>query len=255
MSRTKCLTILAWLLLFSSALAVEVQVEVFELRSRSADEVVSLIGPHLPEGSVVTGDGATLVVRSTSGGLDQVRALLAKIDVAKKMLMISVRHGADFVSEKKIKSLPKLRRWQTTSREDSKDIQMIKTLEGEPAFITTGKAIPVLDYTYGLHGLGGLPAAGIRYEEVPTGFFAVARVVGDEVLLALSEERNNLARDGLYNINFNRSDANMRVPLGEWVQVAGTHTEIERNKNAILYSTGNRQKGKNEVFIKVEVLE
>src|SRR5688572_3259939 len=69
--------------------------EVIPLRYRSAQEIIPVIQPLLPRGGSVSGLQGQLVVRTTPANLDEIKRILATIDVAPRQLMITVRQDAD----------------------------------------------------------------------------------------------------------------------------------------------------------------
>ena len=65
--------------------------EVIELKTRPAGEVVPLIKPFLGSDEILVGKSYKLFVRAAPERLDEIRNLLAEIDIEPRRLMIHVR--------------------------------------------------------------------------------------------------------------------------------------------------------------------
>jgi hypothetical protein len=69
---------------------------------------------------------------------------------------------------------------QASASATSGDVQQLRALEGHPALIRAGKAVP-----QAVVGAAGAAATSPGYVEADTGFYVVLRVVGDVVTLEI----------------------------------------------------------------------
>ena len=91
MKRIK-LTIVICLLLAPTLQAASLTT--IELRNRPAEEIIPIVKPFLAPGDVITGHGYKLFLRASPTTVDEVRGVVDALDVAAKMLQISVFQGS-----------------------------------------------------------------------------------------------------------------------------------------------------------------
>jgi hypothetical protein len=81
---------------FGQALAMEI----FQLRYRTADQLVPLIRPLVPPPGTVSGIQNQLIVRSTPQNLAEIRTVLDRVDTLPRRLLITVRQDTDLTGER-----------------------------------------------------------------------------------------------------------------------------------------------------------
>ena len=71
---------------------------------------------------------------------------------------------------------------------ESERSEGVQTIEGRPAFIRSGTAVPVPEWQS--FGGGALPYVeqGVRYHDATAGFYVTPRMAGDEVMLEISQQ-------------------------------------------------------------------
>ena len=79
-----------------AALTVQAEsIATIELQNRPADEIIPLVKPMLGPGDAITGQGFQLFLRAPPDTQAQVKQMIGALDVAPKMLLISVFQGSD----------------------------------------------------------------------------------------------------------------------------------------------------------------
>src|SRR3989338_1817384 len=83
------------MVLLLSPVAAAGELEIINLRHRSAEDVLPVIRPLLEKGDVASGINYQLILRTSPQNLEQVKKLLESIDVAPRRLKITVLQNAD----------------------------------------------------------------------------------------------------------------------------------------------------------------
>ena len=68
----------------------------FDLKNRSADEVIPILQPLLQESEAVSGDGFQLFIKTTNARAQEIEKLIAAIDRVVKMFRISVTNDEQY---------------------------------------------------------------------------------------------------------------------------------------------------------------
>jgi type II secretory pathway component GspD/PulD (secretin) len=229
--------------------------EIIELKARTANEVIPIVKPLLQPNGAVTGMNNQLIIRATPEQTAQVKKILKRIDRPARKLIIYVRHGAtydldrDGVSADINAKLGKhsnitmgrefdpgsarirVRSSSTNSQLDA--TQHIQGLEGKPAFIATGKSVPIHEQTTIISGNSLQQQNSVRYRDVTTGFYVTPYLNGNQVTISVSPhmERQGTIH-GTYDIA--EADTTVRGKIGEWITIGGVASSLDRNRSDIL---------------------
>ena len=242
----KSLTILLLLLLSISSAAAEYPLQIIDLNGRPASDMVPLIKPFLGPDETLVGKDNKLIVRAAPERMREIRRILAEIDRPQRRLMVSVRRG-----------YPKERTGQRFSYGSAGDngrssgprsgvsmhasqlkyhtrrqhdiTQKVQTLEGSPAFITTGRSVPIQNTA------GGRWARGTYtyYKDAVTGFYVVPHLNGEQVTLAIHQQAETPSHDypqGDMQFELQSAHTVVRGRLGEWIAIAGVDSSAERDQ-------------------------
>lgn len=243
----------------------EATLEVIELKHRPAAEVLPIIQPFLAGDDVIRAHGFQLILRTSPQRLEQVREILARVDVAPRRLLIAVRQaldqggtrreaGAD-VELSNRGSAVRGRVHATDTREAGGAAQQIQVLEGNPALIQFGQSMPVGERTVTITAAGAHVQDTVRYKDVTTGFYVLPRVAGDEVILHIGTHRDTLSREHGGTINVQRAETTVRGPLGAWIGLGGTVEHLQRQGAGTVYRTRERTEQQGRIQIKVELID
>lgn len=223
--------------------------EVIPLRHRPAADLVPVLQSMLGSDGVVASLDSRLVVRATPEAMARVKALVRDLDVPLRSLWITVRqagqrqessvHGGVTVqggSGTRVGTdghgtTTTTRRTVATgglsagSAADSDEtLQRLRAVEGQPAFISIGRALAVPQAVLTPGGV----APGAAYVEAATGFWVLPRLSGDLVSLELATTQDAFAPAGLQRRG---TETTVSGLLGEWLQV-GSHSLQGRERQA-----------------------
>lgn len=237
--------------LLAMPLARAQQIDVIELRHRSAEQVLPLLQPLVEPGGALTGQGYRLFLRTSAANRRQLRDLLDRLDVPLRQLLLTVSQdradertteqraadgsltiGSRGVGGSAAAAAGNARHWSTR-----RAVQQIRVIEGAPAYVEMGTAVALAFRQWVVTTQGRTELRGTVYYDALTGFHARANVAGDEVTLELTPELSALPADG----GSARLSTTARGRLGEWIAVGGADVRGEaaadgaRNSEATRY--------------------
>ena len=250
--------LLTFLLLCIAFAAMASELRTFDLRHRSAEELIPIIRPVLDVEGAISGTGYTLIVRSNRGNLEQIATLVKQLDQAPQQLLITVEQGGGQQSRRSGAEVSGSTEQgvgahiYSTERESLDDIgQRLRVMEGQWAAIRAGQSIPQVVQQYRHSAAGSEVEHRIEYKDVDSGFEVRPLVSGDEVTLEIRPFRAIPADSGGI-IEQQSLSTTVRGKLGEWLEIGG-HTEQQRkDERGIIYSTGKRDQVQRNVRLKVE---
>jgi type II secretory pathway component GspD/PulD (secretin) len=248
-------------LLLVSTLLPASELRTWDLHHRSAAEMIPLLKPMLESNDAISGSGYTLIVRSNKENLAQLDTLIARLDTAPQMLLISIAHGADEQREKSGASLsgsttdPKLKVYRSYRNSDDAGSQQLKVLEGHWATIRSGQAIPQVMQQTQQGPNGSTVTQSIEYRNVESGFEVRPHLVGDRIQLDIRPFRAKLSSQGGGVIEQQEIVTTVSGRPGEWIDLGGVAEEQNRKGTGIIYSTRKREQQSHNIRIKVEIIQ
>ena len=239
-------------------------IEVLPLRHRLARDVIPIIEPLVAPGGTVTGTNDQLIVKTTAANLAEIQAILDRIDRAPRRLRISVRQNLGGSAESGEETLAAgagtggdaFVRYGVTStrgRGDEASSYFVQTLEGSPAWIATGQAVPLPRQDVYV-GPGGVTVSeGVEYRDVSSGFYAVPRLNGDRVTLDLYPRLHRMQPDQTGVIATQEEQGQVAGRLGEWMAVGGgADRDFDGRTNTGTASTRRRGVETYGVWVRVD---
>ncbi|MCO8165397.1 secretin [Pseudomonas sp. 21LCFQ010] len=237
-------------LLVSLLLAVSTPVlaatEVVPLNYRTSDEMLPVARNFLGQDGTVSAYGNQLIVNAESRRIEELRALLAQLDVAARRLLISVDTSDSAAHSQNGASSGRVISYGTSSREGG--VQQVQTSEGTPALIQVGQSVPLTTSRTDSYGYS---QSETQYRNVTQGFYVTASVTGDIVHLSISTNRDRLSQERPDAIKVQSTDSKVSGRLGEWITLAGNQSQsiADRQGNAQYYST----QGRDDMLLRVKV--
>ena len=232
--------LLLWL--FVSVAFAQGTLEVISLRHRTADQVMPVLRPLLEPGGVLSGQYNQLIVRTSSGNLAQIRAVLDSIDQPARRLTISVRFdNAQQSARSGVETDARISNRSSSANvriEDSRSSrgeqvdQRIQVLEGGQAYISTDESR--------------------NYAQTGSGIAVVPRVSGNNVTLDIGAQQEAFTRGGA--IQGERVVSTVSGRLGEWIDLGGASSTSSRSDSGILSSRERTTTGNRGIWVKVEEL-
>lgn len=268
----------------------EMKLEVIQLSSSTAEQLIPLIKPFVIPGGTMAGSASQLIVKTTPANLQEIRTLLAQLDVPPKQLRISVTQDID--------SQGNLARDQVSGRlggdhgsvrlgdprggygRDGASIRygdgngnvigydgartrtsrannnthFVTTVEGRPAFIFTGESTPYSNRSYYDGPFGTYAQENIDLVQTDRGFYVTARVTGDQVQLDIATQLDQRPDQRNGTIQTRSTDTVASGRLGQWIPLGGARQTATGNQSGILARTRGREDSSYDVWVKVEVV-
>ena len=213
-----------------------------------------------PEGSV-TPDYRTnsLVVVDTPEAIQNIRAVLQRLDQAPTQVRIEVRFGETMEETGRAGAVEgKISRdgWEISKGDDptggvqatmedrrrKSDRRSGYTLlvqSGTPGYLRVGKIIPYPESWNALCRKYGGCGDGIHYKQAETGMEINPRIIGDKAILDITPRLSDVSSKGV--IRFVGASTQITLPLGKWVTLGETEETTNEALNAIL-ARGNKHR-------------
>jgi len=277
------LCIAALLLLALGAAHAQQQLEIIDLKSRTAEQVLPQLRPFVEPGGTLSGMNNKIFIRASAANRQQIRELLAAIDRPPRRLLISVRQDADSTATARggevsgrvssggttIESRRtvvggsgvEVRRggdvvrgqvYDSRSVDSERVAQQVQVVEGGKAFINVGTSVPLRQAVVGPGG--AVVSESVVYRDLGTGFSAEPQLAGDNVTLTISPTHDTPGRYGPGSANVQRLTTTVSGRLGEWIDLGGSVEERSGEESGVLrHSTRGGSTGR-RVQLKVEEL-
>ncbi len=266
---------------------VSAEMRIFELQHRPVNELAELVRSLLGEGARVAAYRNTLAVNATPAALDEVATLVATYDRPKQMLRIIIEQGKSSSAlesevsvsgrlqngENKVVLGPsgqasrgnkssvligsgqnrlKVRGHNSSERESRQFSQFVSVLEGEPALISVGRAVPFTSQmlSYCRHHPEFITTTS--YEHVDTGFEVLPEVYNDMVELEVRPFMAFLDPHIPQQIIFQELGTKVSLPFDTWYELGG-HGELQDGLSREILGGGTKSaEMASSVRIKVE---
>lgn len=132
------------------------------------------------------------------------------------------------------------------------DEQFLHVLDGESALIAVGREIPFTREIGLLAGRHRALSRAVEYRQVGTGFRVRPRLQGEEVLLEIAPAMTALSSEGEDELDFHHLVTTVRIPLGQWYNLAGHLSRGDEVSRAVLTLRAGGEREERELWIKVE---
>lgn len=262
-------TVAILLLLFSlSCPAAPTVIEVIPLFNRPATDLQPLIAPLLEQTDSLVGNGFSLIVKTTPERLAQIKALVKKLDAALSNLSIRVIQSKDKTADQlnagvdinvnipinrpsETRGQAGVRYEQNQQHLSSDNEQVLRTLEGMPAYIKAGSNNPVgyssvYNSGYGQHTV----TSGTQYVEATTGFAVLPRLNGEQVTLEISPWSGQMNNNGV--IDTQAAQTTVTTKLGQWVEIGSINEQSQSVNYGILSAGQSSTESLMRILVKVE---
>lgn len=261
----KVLSVLLLALWFGAAGAQ--QMEIIELRGKTAAEVLPVLLPLVEPGGTLTGMNNQLFLKASPGNRAEIKRALAAIDAPQRRLIIRIatdRQGEDSARGAQgggevtlgTRSSAEVRAsvWDTRSARSESAGQMVQTVDGGRAFIRVGRslAVPLRQVVVGPGG--AVVSDNVVFRDLGSGFYATPRVNGQRVTLEISQqaERQDFRQRG--GIESQRLSTTVNGRLGEWIELGGTGRQESGQQGGFSVGTADVRDTRS-IWLKVEEVE
>lgn len=275
----------AVLLTLLGAAHAQQQLEIIDLKGRTAEQVLPQLRPFVEPGGTISGMNNKIFIRASAANRQQIRELLAAIDRPPRRLLISVRQDADSTATARggevsgrvssggtvIESRRtvvggsgvEVRRggdvvrgqvYDSRSAGSERVAQQVQVVEGGKAFINVGTSVPVPLRQVVVGPGGAVVSESVVFRDLGTGFYAEPQLAGDNVTLNISPTHDTPGAYGPGSANIQRLSTTVSGRLGEWIDLGGSVEERSGESSGITrYSTRGGSTGR-RVQLKVEEL-
>lgn len=251
------------------------ELEIINLKHRSAEELLPVIRPLLDKDEMASGMNYQLILRASPRNIAQIKHLLDGIDTMPRRLKITVMQDVDSDTVARLVevsgsvrlgrnatvSLPGssgqagARIISTRSLEDDKKTQQLQVLEGNRARVASGQSVPVQQTVQNAWGTQVISTT--QYRDVSSGFYVLPRVNGENVTLEISSQNDSLApNQGNYpSTRIQNTSSTVSGRLGEWIELGGVGQQSGNDSTSITTRSTSRQNEQRSVLIKVEEVD
>lgn len=262
MRRLCAITIL--LVMALNAHAQDRHLHTYAMRHAVPEQVLPALIPQLSAGSSANAFQNQLILNVTDSEYRNVLTLLDQLDVAARSLLISVRNAGSVNSnsseygidgrigngniqvqtgQRIDSSRTEIRAINNNQYSNRNGSQQVRAIEGMPAFIAAGSAVSMTTRS---------SLYGTTRELVPveTGFYATARVIGNDVLIDVDQRDDRMEGRRL---NTQGVKTQVRGRVGEWIPLGAIAGSQTRNDRGLTGAGNSSQISTTDIAIKVEL--
>jgi type II secretory pathway component GspD/PulD (secretin) len=247
-----------------------------QLQNRPAEEIIPIVKPLLGPGEVITASGFKLFLRASPASVEQVRDIVDALDIATKMLQISVFQGSERdLTTVAISGNLRIESGDATvgigssgkqaagniaydsgnvsgdinanssqTSKASNPVHQLRVSEGTEGFIQTGSQIAYSSYNN-----------GTEYKDVTTGFYVLPRIRGHGVTLKVRPFKNSLSNTRAGNIETQSANTTISGRLGEWLPLGGVTEQFNRSQSGIGSSSSSEGSTKSSIWIRADLIQ
>jgi len=252
-----------WLISLGLAGTASAEMRIFELQHRSAEELAGTVRSLMGDQAKVAVHGNTLVVRSSPADLDEIARLVASYDQPLNMLRITIEqgrtqdvrgrgagvsarvqgeHGAVVMQDQfRVGDASifmstgdadvRLQGHDIARYESRQANQFVSVLEGYPASISVGRAVPFTSQLRYYSSRHPHFVDSVSYQRVDTGFEVRPTVQGTMVRLEVHPFMSFLDQAEPREIVFEEISTTVNIPFGSWYDL-GSQLESQGGLNA-----------------------
>jgi Bacterial type II and III secretion system protein len=265
-------------ILFALLLAIGVaradDVEVIELKYRTADQIIPTLRPLVEPGGALSGMQSTLVIRASRANIVQLRQVIATLDRMPRRLLISVRQDAAGSFDRRdahvsgtvaggdvrvgVNEPPRresglsISARESHGARDDRFTSQVQALEGSPAYIAVGQSLPVSDTVVTQTPGGAVVRSTTTYRNVSSGFAVIPRLSGDRVFLDIAPQTASSSGAGPGSADYQRIITTASGRLGEWFPLGGIDQSAARSQSGVLSGGSATRAGTSSVWVKVD---
>jgi hypothetical protein len=262
--------------LLSTGVASADEVEVIELRYRTADQIIPTLRPLVEPGGALSGMQSTLVIRASRANIAELRRVIATLDRMPRRLLISVRQdaGGSFeardarvsgtiasgdvrvgVNEPARESGIGISARGAQGARDERITSQVQALEGSPAYIAVGRSVLVPSTVVTQTPGGRVVQSTTTYQSASSGFSVIPRLSGDRVFLEIAPQAASPGRLGPGAAAYQGIATTASGRLGEWFPLGGIDRSAGRSQSGMLSSGSAGRAGGSSVWVKVDELQ
>lgn len=263
----RCFSLCA--LLSGAVTAQERHLHTYTMQHALPEQIMPALAAQLAPGSSVTPYRQQLILNVTDAEYRTLTTLLEQLDAAPRSLLISVRkqtqqlddterygvqgrigEGAVQVQsgsgwQQRTQTHVTINRGNTQSVRDG--AQQVRAVEGMEAFISVGNTVSMPSGNYGEREL----------VSAQSGFYATARIVGDEVIVDIDQRDDRVQGRGIatQSLQTQHLQTQLRGALGQWIPLGGLSAAQSDSERALTRYGSGTSNTMTDLAIKVEVID
>ncbi len=287
---TRCLPLACLAVLFAllcPAAAAQMRVEVIPLQHRMAADIIPALQPLLAPGGSVSGMNNQLILKTTPENLAEIRVVLNNLDQRLRQLQISVRQDADRHGDFTRQSVSgraetgdvtlkqgrhtgpdgltvgigdrddnvRYQRSDGSADQSDRGSYQVRTLEGQPAFIQTGKSVPLRQRTVAAYNGTRVVQDSVDYYNADSGFWVLPRVHGNQVTMLISPYTSRVGPGPVPAFDMQSAETTISGRLGQWIPIGGIDQSTQRSSRELLSGSSEQSFENRTIQVRVDEIE
>lgn len=257
--------LLVLLLMISCQAFAQQEVEVIPLQHRTLEQMLPVVTPFVEPGGVASGMNGQLIIRASRPNIEEIKALLARLDTPAKRLKITVSNNiaADRAAEEASVSGRVIVGDRTeahiqgefsasTGNADRHLKQSLQVLEGSSGYIVVGQSLPIPLHQVVFNPNGAVITDTLEYHDIGSGFYATPHLNGDRVTLSISPQMETPIKGTHGAVGLQRLSTTVSGKLGEWIELGGTLADGNSRRSEIASYSNSSASENRSVWLKVE---
>ena len=264
---------LVWFCLMPLSVLAATELKIFTLQHRFAEDIIPHVFPHVGADGSATGIQNQLIVRTQANNMANITQIVDALDTARQNLKITVRRNSDstfsnngvsVTGSKRIGNIEITTRRLPSQTGDNVQIgiennqgeqrstqqQFVNVIDGEPAFIRVGQAVPFTQTWVALTRRYLSVQQTTEFVDISTGFAVRPRSSGNQVTVEITPRIAKLNSSGF--IDFETLTTTVRVSKGEWLDIGGIMQQKDEVSRQILSGQSGENSLNNQLSIKVD---
>lgn len=264
------------LLLYGGPTTAQTNEEVTQIRivHRDVNQMLAIVKPLVSPYGFISADvpSNSLIVIDNPAYVKRIRELVSRIDQPVPQLKIRVQYGYhEAAKEQSVSTRGKIEIGDATigvgqKREEGVDVELssekrqrqmdgeytVIVRSGSTAYISSGYDVPYPERWSRLSHKHGHIRGPVTFKKVDTGYDIRPVLMGNNVQIEIMPHISYLNPRGLREpIRFAEAATQVVVPLGQWVEIAGT-TDSQREINREIWG-GGQASGEKELSMRLMV--
>lgn len=276
---------------FSGLSFAQQVMEIIPLKYRTVEQVLPSLQVLIEPGGALSGMSNQLIVRSSGKNIEQIKQALSALDLPARRLMIYVSQNRDAESRQQgaevsgqvgfgnnVRIIQPSSGTQGNTRidvrrgdsnvnyrinaqahdsqgtSDMTTTQTVQVVDGGQALIRVGQSLP-MPLRQVVRGSGGVMVTdSVVYRDIGQGFYAVPRLVGDQVTLEISPQFDTPGNQGYGSVGTQRVSTTISGRLGEWIELGGSSQQMAGSVRGNLSNETRESRDNRSVWLRVEEL-
>jgi len=257
------------LLLFSYHLIAEAELKIFPLFHQHPNDIIHQIKPFLEPNETIVAGHNELIIRIHSNNISDISQLIKKLDKASQQLIVIVdRHHnhyqkdntqqintqANILLNSPSKSTVNAQThiYSHTQSFDEGQVEKIKVLDGQTAFISAGVEEPITTVNIQPYNTQALIMTNTHYRAASKGFYVRPQLTGSgSVILNISVWSEEPLSKNTNAAKFTQGSSTIKASLNQWVNLSSSEKKQSGKQSQMFGHHYSTSKAQQAVWVKV----